>query len=253
DAGTLDGYDASDFNFFPGGATTTVLSFTTGLTSYGSTTIGGGTQATGLTVDGGATTTGFLTVQSTATSTFTGDLSVDDLGAASLTVTGSGTSSFTGGLTAAGLASSQGLTISGGRLINTASATSSFTGGISAGGLASSNGLSITGGNVRLTETTTVGTSTLTVSATGDLTITANGGDVRILDEGFSVCDLGGCPSLPNGRTATSTPGSAFVENVLYFPSTGWSVGTSTNPNTPYELTFYDETGEVAVIFDNVE
>jgi len=146
----------------------------------------------------------------------------------------------------------QGLTATG-TLSVLGSGTSTFAGAISAAGLRSTNGVSVTGGNVRLTEATTVGTSTLTVSATGDLTITANGGDVRILDEGLSVCDLAGCPSLPNGRTATSTPGSVFVENVLYFPSTGWSVGTSSSPNTQFELTFYDDTGEAAVIFDSVE
>lgn len=49
--------------------------FTSGLTSFASTTIGGGTQATGLTISGGATTTGSLYIAGTVTA---GDLSIDN-------------------------------------------------------------------------------------------------------------------------------------------------------------------------------
>jgi hypothetical protein len=49
----------SSFSYlFPSNATSTLLSFTGGLTSYASTTIGGVGQASGLTISGGATTTG---------------------------------------------------------------------------------------------------------------------------------------------------------------------------------------------------
>ncbi|MEK7627918.1 MAG: hypothetical protein AAB421_00660 [Patescibacteria group bacterium] len=69
------GVDYSNFAYlFPGNATTTALTFSNGILSSASTTIGAGTQATGLTVSGGATTTGNLIVQGTGTSTFSGGL-----------------------------------------------------------------------------------------------------------------------------------------------------------------------------------
>jgi hypothetical protein len=53
------GTDYANFSYlFPSNATSTLLSFNGGLTSYASTTIGSGTQAGGLTISGGATTTG---------------------------------------------------------------------------------------------------------------------------------------------------------------------------------------------------
>ncbi|TSC87231.1 MAG: cell wall surface anchored protein [Parcubacteria group bacterium Gr01-1014_8] len=54
---------------FPSDATTTKLTFSGGLISLASTTIGNGTQAGGLTISGGATTTGNLLVQGNATTT----------------------------------------------------------------------------------------------------------------------------------------------------------------------------------------
>jgi len=63
------GTDYSNFGYlFPlaGNATSTLTQFNGGLTSYASTTIGAGGQATGLTISGGATTTGNLIVSATA-------------------------------------------------------------------------------------------------------------------------------------------------------------------------------------------
>lgn len=57
------------FNVAPN-ATTTLVAFNGGLTSYASTTIGAGAQATGLTVNGGATTTGSVQIGLGATSSF---------------------------------------------------------------------------------------------------------------------------------------------------------------------------------------
>lgn len=51
-------------------ATTTLVAFNGGLTSYASTTIGAGAQATGLTVNGGATTTGSVQIGLGATQSF---------------------------------------------------------------------------------------------------------------------------------------------------------------------------------------
>src|SRR5205085_2674089 len=65
------GTDYTNFSYlFPNDATTTRITFTSGLLALGSTTLGNGTQAGGLTISGGATTTGFLTVQGSGTSTF---------------------------------------------------------------------------------------------------------------------------------------------------------------------------------------
>src|SRR6185503_1188594 len=55
----VSGTDYAAFGYpFVGNATTTLLAFNGGLTSFASTTIGNGTQVGGLTVNGGATTTG---------------------------------------------------------------------------------------------------------------------------------------------------------------------------------------------------
>lgn len=73
-----------------------------------------------------------------------------------LTATSTATSTFVGGISSAGLASSNGLTITGGSILSSGSlsitsvATSTFAGGISTAGLASSNGITITGGSSKL-------------------------------------------------------------------------------------------------------
>ncbi|MDO8584558.1 MAG: hypothetical protein Q7R85_00360, partial [bacterium] len=59
-----------------------------------------------------------------------------------------GTSTFAGGVSTYGLASGNGLTITGGSLTNTDAATSTFVGGISVGGISTSEGLTITGGGL---------------------------------------------------------------------------------------------------------
>ena len=85
----------STFSYlFPSNATSTLLEFNGGLTSYASSTIGAGTQTTGLTISGGATTTGTLIVQGTATSTFSGGLQAMALNITST----SATSTFANGI-----------------------------------------------------------------------------------------------------------------------------------------------------------
>lgn len=75
-----------------------MLTFSNGLLSLASSTIGNGTQASGLTINGGATTTGSLVVQGTATSTFAGGLQ-----AAALNITSTGASStFANGINLSG-------------------------------------------------------------------------------------------------------------------------------------------------------
>jgi len=83
---------------FPGNATSTKLTFSGGLLSTASTTIGDGTAAGGLTISGGATTTGYLVVQGNATSTFSGALATTYLN-----ITGSSaTSTFASGIDLSG-------------------------------------------------------------------------------------------------------------------------------------------------------
>jgi hypothetical protein len=92
---------------FPSNATSTKLTFSGGLLSLASTTIGNGTAAGGLTVNGGATTTGDLLVQGSATTTnlgftnATGDslslassLTVDSAGSANLRLDRGATSNY---------------------------------------------------------------------------------------------------------------------------------------------------------------
>lgn len=83
---------------FPSNATSTALTFSGGLLSLASTTIGNGDQTGGLTISGGATTTGFLKVLSTATSTFSGGLQTTALNVTS----SSATSTFANGIQLAG-------------------------------------------------------------------------------------------------------------------------------------------------------
>lgn len=61
-------------------STSTLVGFNGGLTSFASSTIGAGGQATGLTISGGATTTGTQIIQGTGTSTYTGGINVDTQG-----------------------------------------------------------------------------------------------------------------------------------------------------------------------------
>ncbi|MDP3955836.1 MAG: hypothetical protein Q8Q18_01150, partial [bacterium] len=208
DSGAAEGcFSVATFAYlFPSNATTTILSFTNGLTAYGSTTIGNGTAQGGLTIDGTATTTNLLVVQGSGTSTFSGGLTAMGLASQYLTVTGVGTSTFAGSVYAAG-------------------------------GYETRDGFT-------LTESTLTGTSKLSVDVTGDLVLSASGGDVRAYDENLWICQSGGCPSL----TATSTAGNIFIEEALHFRN-GWSFGsTSTDPVS--NLILFDATGEAAVIFD---
>ncbi|MFZ3043823.1 MAG: hypothetical protein WA058_01810 [Minisyncoccia bacterium] len=86
--------------------------------------------------------------------------------------------------------------------------------------------------------------STMVVDATGDLKITAKGGDIRALSENLWICDNGACPTL----TATSTAGNIFVENAVTFGN-GFSMASTSN-NAASELGLYNSSGSLIVIFD---
>lgn len=86
--------------------------------------------------------------------------------------------------------------------------------------------------------------ATLTVDATGDLKFLTNGGDIFALRENLWVCDNGGCPTL----TATSTAGNIFAENAVTFGN-----GFSLNQISTTELGFYNASGTVMVIFDDLQ
>ena len=64
--------------------------------------------------------------------------------------------------------------------------------------------------------------SELTVSATGDLTLSATGGDIYALEENLRICAGGACPSDPSGFSGN---GNILAEGALYAMS---STATST-------------------------
>lgn len=98
--GSIQGYATFAYPF-PGNGTSTTLTFSGGLLSLASTTIGNGSQAGGLTVSGGATTTGLLHVLGMGTSSFASNLDVSGnlaVGANNILLNGVATSTFTQGI-----------------------------------------------------------------------------------------------------------------------------------------------------------
>ncbi|HYF10105.1 MAG TPA: hypothetical protein VD967_00680, partial [Candidatus Paceibacterota bacterium] len=83
--------------------------------------------------------------------------------------------------------------------------------------------------------------SELTVDSTGDLTVSAAGGDIYSLTENLWVCDGGSCPAL----TATSTAGNVFVENAVTFGN-----GFSFRQISVNELGLYNASSSLLMIFD---
>jgi len=83
--------------------------------------------------------------------------------------------------------------------------------------------------------------SELTVDSTGDLTMSAAGGDIYAVTENLWICDGGSCPSL----TATSTAGNIFVENAVTFGN-----GFSFRQISVNELGLYNASSSLLMIFD---
>lgn len=83
--------------------------------------------------------------------------------------------------------------------------------------------------------------SELTVDSTGDLQVSAAGGDIRALTENLWICDGGSCPAL----TATSTAGNIFVENAVTFGN-----GFSFRQISVNELGLYNASSSLLMIFD---
>ncbi|MCE9643763.1 hypothetical protein K8Q93_00730, partial [Candidatus Parcubacteria bacterium] len=83
--------------------------------------------------------------------------------------------------------------------------------------------------------------SELTVDSTGDLTMSAAGGDIYAVTENLWICDGGSCPAL----TATSTAGNIFVENAVTFGN-----GFSFRQISVNELGLYNASSSLLLIFD---
>lgn len=83
--------------------------------------------------------------------------------------------------------------------------------------------------------------SELTVDSTGDLTVSAAGGDIYSTTENLWICDGGSCPAL----TATSTAGNIFVENAVTFGN-----GFSFRQISVNELGLYNASSSLLMIFD---
>jgi len=133
----------------------------------------------------------------------------------------SATSTFIGGVTTSGLFSSNGISITGGSLLNTSGATSTFTSGISAGGLSSSGGITLTGGSL-------LSSSTATSTLSGGVNLTAGCFSVN----GSCVGAGTGSGVADNGTTVTLTTNSDLFSVGTGTPSaklTIWSDGASTN------------------------
>ncbi|MES2952994.1 MAG: helix-turn-helix domain-containing protein, partial [Patescibacteria group bacterium] len=124
-----------------GGTATSTISGNNGLS----------TLSSDLLVTGSTTLQNVTALSATTTNATTTSLAITG----GFQVTSLGTSTFTGGLSTAGVASSQGVTISGGNLLISSVATSSLAGGLSTAGLSSSQGLVISGGNILSTSAAT--------------------------------------------------------------------------------------------------
>src|SRR5581483_6886807 len=176
-----------------------VISYTS---SSGVITTQGGTFGAGnyvfpsaLTVNG-PTTLGGLTILNQATSSLLAATSTIYVGStATTTILGNGaTSTFAGGVTATGLASSNGVTVTGGTILQTNTATDTLS-SVSAAGLAASNGLTLTGGSLLIT-------SGATTTANNGINVTA------------------GCLAVNGSCVATRTSFSASAP-LAYNSSTG--------------------------------
>jgi len=191
---------------FPSNATTTLLNFNGGLTSYASSTIGNGTQTGGLTISGGATTTGI--------STFLNNLNVrNSLNTANVLTVTTGVSSANISLLASGVTGAF-ISPNTTSFFNsglTSYASSTIGNGTQTGGL-TINGGATTTGNAYFAGNVGIGTT----SPWGTLAVTAN-----INTLGAPLLNListnGSAPSVPvlEVKTiATNSTGSVLsVDN----------------------------------------
>jgi hypothetical protein len=254
----------SSFGYlFPGNATSTLLAFNGGLTSYATSTIGDGTQAGGLTINGGATTTGNAYFGGNvyfpgsgiwnssgrvgiATTSPNGLLSIDGLtlGPTNVSVpvlnivdTTTRVSIFDNGFNAPNI-----LTILGGIGGSTAGG-SGFSGGLGGsvsitagkGGNAPSSNTNGDGGSITL-QSGSPGSGAGTAGSYGKILLNSNGGNVgvgttspyaKLSVEGSSVL---GNNALAGYFTATTTTASVFP----YASTTGLTISK-----------LYDSTGSL--------
>lgn len=167
-------------------------------------------------------------VGNNATSTFTGGIANTTAGGISttqgLTITGGSvlntsvsSSTWSGGLTTVGLSTSQGLTITGGVIKSSSTATSTFAGGLDLTSLSASNGLTITGGSIlntsNATSTFSGGISTVGLASSQGLTLT--GGVIKSTNTATSTMAGGlALTTLSASSGLTITGGSLQVANL---------------------------------------
>ncbi|MES2953688.1 MAG: hypothetical protein V4674_03990, partial [Patescibacteria group bacterium] len=110
-----------------------------------------------LTVTGSATSTfvgGFITAAGFDSKFLTTQQILLGTGSATSSITGGATTTFSGGIAGAGVSSSNGVTVTGGIILQTNTATNTLS-SISAAGLAASNGITLTGGALLITSSAT--------------------------------------------------------------------------------------------------
>ncbi|MCC7500426.1 hypothetical protein IT396_01330, partial [Candidatus Nomurabacteria bacterium] len=221
------GVDYADFGYlFPSNATTTVLNFNGGLTSYASTTIGAGTQAGGLTISGGATTTGNAYFANKVGIGTTSPFATFSIHA------GAGQNSF-----AIGSSSSSYF------IVNS-------TGRVGIGTTTPSSRLAITDTVSEAQFTLAYDATryaTLQTNASGNLVVHASnggasGGGIILSDDNLWVCQSGSCPSI----TPVDTSGNLFVENSVYIGADGHHL----RQISATELGLYNGDNELIVTFD---
>jgi fibronectin-binding autotransporter adhesin len=241
---------------FPNNATTTLLSFNGGITSFASTTIGDGSAIGGLTINGGATTTGtsnligaivlnnFTALQGPAASLLriadktaaTGvilDVGIADtlklrnrLNTADGTLF-AGAATFSGNLTAAGITATSTLSVTGlstlGGFLSTASST--VNGAFTATGATSLGSLTVSG-NTALSSATSTSFAIANI-ASGSLLKTTTGGAIVPAVAGTDYQTFGYL--FPNNATTTTL---TFTNGFLSQASSTVA-GTFTTTNAP--------------------
>ncbi len=226
-SGSLSLQACASFDYlFPSNATTTVLEFNGGLTSYASTTIGAGTQAGGLTISGGATTTGSAYFANKVGIGTTSPFATFSIHA------GAGENSF-----AIGSSSSSYF------IVNS-------TGRVGIGTTTPSSRLAITDTVSEAQFTLAYDATryaTLQTNATGNLVVHASnggasGGGIILSDDNLWVCQSGSCPSI----TPVDTSGNLFVENSVYIGADGHHL----RQISATELGLYNGSNELIITFD---